>query len=254
MSYGKKITEITDAGRHIRRKFSRGGWRGWHSPFTPGFRHRSSRHTAADHLSMPDNLTTMNTDTLHYAGFGPRLAANLLDFVIMIPLIAVSLWGSSHFRLFELYYFLPGILYGLFYSVSLVHRYGGTPGKLIVGIRIRKLDGEPVGYREALLRYFPEALLGLLMSIGFILSVFHMSDAEYVSLSFMERAKRMNELAPSWQTPLQWIQTAWVWSELLVLLTNRKRRALHDFIAGTVVVHASPKVTPPEVSNPALLV
>jgi len=180
------------------------------------------------------------------------LAANLLDFVIMIPLIALSLWGSSHYRLFELYYFLPGILLGLFYSVYLVRSYGGTPGKLIVGIRIRKLDGEPVGYREALLRYFPEALLGLLMSIGFILSVFHMSDAEYVSLSFMERAKRMNELAPSWQTPLQWIQTAWVWSELLVLLTNRKRRALHDFIAGTVVVHPSPKVTPPEVSNPAL--
>jgi uncharacterized RDD family membrane protein YckC len=27
-----------------------------------------------------------------------------------------------------------------------------------------------------------------------------------------------------------------VWGEFLVLLTNRERRALHDFIAGTVVV------------------
>lgn len=27
-----------------------------------------------------------------------------------------------------------------------------------------------------------------------------------------------------------------MWSELLVLLFNEKRRALHDFIAGTVVV------------------
>ena len=182
----------------------------------------------------------MNTDSLRYAGFGPRLAANLLDFVIMIPLIALSFWGSSYFRLFEVYYFLPGIVFGLFFSVYLVRRYGGTPGKLLVGIRIRKLDGEPVGYREALLRYLPDTLLGILMSVGMILSVLHMSDAEYQSLSFMERSKRMVELAPSWQAPLQWIQMAWVWGELLVLLTNRKRRAIHDFIAGTVVVHVGP--------------
>jgi len=50
----------------------------------------------------------------------------------------------------------------------------------------------------------------------------------------------MIELAPSWYKSLQWIQNAWVWGELIVLLTNRKRRALHDFIAGTVVVYTSP--------------
>jgi uncharacterized RDD family membrane protein YckC len=200
------------------------------------------------------DFTLMNIDTLRYAGFGPRLAANLLDFVIMIPLIALSFWGSSHFRLFQVYYFLPGILFGLFYSFYLVRRYGGTPGKIIVGIRIRKLDGEPVGYREAFLRYLPDTLLGILMSIGLVLSVLHMSDAEYHSLSFMERSKRMVEMSPSWYKPLQWIQTAWVWGELLVLLTNHKRRAIHDFIAGTVVVHTSPKVTPPAGPDPAVSV
>lgn len=186
----------------------------------------------------------MNTDTLRYAGFLPRLAALLLDLVVMSPLIVLSFWGFSQFRLFEVYYFLPGMLFGLFYSVYLVRRFGGTPGKLIVGIRIRKLDGEPVGYREALLRYLPEFILGTLISIALIMPIFHMTDAEYHSLAFMERATRMIELAPSWYKPLQWINAAWVWGEFLVLLTNRKRRALHDFIAGTVVVHASPKGTP----------
>ena len=79
------------------------------------------------------------------------------------------------------------------------------------------------------------------MSIALIIPIFHMSDAEYHSLAFMERTKRMIELAPSWYRPLRWIQTAWVWGELIVLLTNRKRRALHDFIAGTVVVQTSSK-------------
>jgi uncharacterized RDD family membrane protein YckC len=28
----------------------------------------------------------------------------------------------------------------------------------------------------------------------------------------------------------------WIFSEFVVLLTNKKRRALHDFMAGTVVI------------------
>jgi uncharacterized RDD family membrane protein YckC len=109
-----------------------------------------------------------------------------------------------------------------------------------VGIRIRKLDGEPVGYREAFLRNLPDWILSLSMSIALVFPLFHMSDTEYRSLSFMKLATRMTELAPPSYKPLQIAQNIWFWGELIVLLTNRKRRALHDFIAGTVVVHASP--------------
>ena len=181
----------------------------------------------------------MNTDPLRYAGFWSRLGSILLDGVILLPLTALVFWGSSAYRLFNLYYFVPGTLFGLFYSVYLVRRFGGTSGKLIVGIRIRKLDGEAVGYREAFLRYFPELIFGLLISVALIIILFHMTDTEYQSLSFLARGKRMNDLEPSWYGPLLWIQWAWIWGELIVLLTNQKRRVLHDFIAGTVVVHTT---------------
>jgi uncharacterized RDD family membrane protein YckC len=173
------------------------------------------------------------------------LGALLLDMLVMLPLNALALWGSERYRLFSLYELAPRILFGLFYFVYLVRRFGGTPGKLIVGVRIRKVDGDPVGYREALLRYLPEFILVLSLSIAMLISVLHMSDAEYHALSFVERTRRMGELAPAWYKPLQMAQGIWVWGELLVLLSNRKRRALHDFIAGTVVVHVSPK-QPPE--------
>jgi uncharacterized RDD family membrane protein YckC len=185
----------------------------------------------------------MNTDSLRYAGFAPRLASLMLDFIILLPLTALELWASGHLRLFDVYFLIPGTLFGLFYSVYLVRRFGGTPGKLIVGIRIRKLDGEPVGYREAFLRYSVDFILCLLMSIALVFPLLHMTDAEYQSLSFMDNAKRMTELAPSWYRPLMWVYDVWVWGELIVLLTNRKRRAIHDFIAGTVVVYALPKTT-----------
>ena len=174
---------------------------------------------------------------LRYAGFLPRLGALLLDSLILLLPTAITFWGTYIYRFFDLYYIIPSTLFGLFYSVYLVRRYGGTPGKLIVGINIRKLGGEPVGYREAFLRYFPEFVFGLVISISLIISTLHISDIEYHALSFMDRAKRMKELAPYWSKPLLIVQAIWVWGELIVLLTNPKRRALQDFIAGTVVVH-----------------
>jgi len=181
------------------------------------------------------------------------LAFLLPDIIVMLPLGLLVIWADSQYRLFSLDYLVPNTLFGLFYSVYLVQRFGGTPGKLIMGIRFRKLDGEPVGYREAILRYFPDATLGLWMFIAMILSLFHMRDAEYHSLSLMARSKRIAELAPSWYKPWQIVQNVWIWGELLVLLTNRKRRTLHDFIAGTVVVHASPKAMEPATTAPAVL-
>ena len=186
----------------------------------------------------------MNTDPLRYAGFWPRLGSLLLDGLILAPYGVLALWGSSEFRLFNFYFFIPGILFSLFFYVYLVARFGGTPGKLIVGIRIRKLNGEPVGYREAFLRNCVDLLFGVVLSATLMVPLFRMSDAEYFSLPFWTRETHIVALAPWWNRPLQWAQEVWVWGELIVLLTNRKRRAIHDFIAGTVVVYASHRATP----------
>jgi uncharacterized RDD family membrane protein YckC len=184
----------------------------------------------------------MNEDErpLNYGGFWVRFAAFWLDLFVMLPLAAFVFWASQRYRLFGIYYFFPGTLIGLFYNVYLVRRFGGTPGKLIMRLRIRNLGGDPVGYREAVLRFAPEFLLGTLLSIAFLPALFSMTDAEYHALSFMERSQRLVQLAPAWFKPLQITQQIWMWSEFIVLLTNRKRRALHDFIAGTVVVRERP--------------
>src|SRR5437899_7752381 len=128
-----------------------------------------------------------------YAGFWRRFGALWLDFIVLLPLTGLTLWGSEHYRLFYPIYFVPGVIFGLFYSVYLVKRYGGTPGKLIMGIRITKVDGIPVTYREAFLRNAPEFILGLLMQVSLIYALFHITDSEYSSLSFHDRYQRLNE-------------------------------------------------------------
>ncbi|OAM91592.1 RDD family protein [Termitidicoccus mucosus] len=181
---------------------------------------------------------------LRYAGFWKRFGAMWLDALFLLPLVLVVFWGNSRFRLFQMYYLLPGFAVGAFYGIYLVKRFGGTPGKLIAGLRITKLDGAAIGYREAVLRDAPGWLLSLALSIGLAVAASRMSDVEYLSLTFVERSRRLKEFVPSWHQPLQMLQTIWIWGEFVVLLTNKKKRALHDFIAGTVVILKEPNRVP----------
>ena len=189
---------------------------------------------------------------MSYAGFWRRFGAFWLDVVVLSPLTGLTLWGFGHYRLFNLYYFFPGIIIGLCYSVYLVRRFGGTPGKLVAGLRIRKTDGSQIGYREAFLRYLPEMLLVTVMSVATIYSTLSMTDAEYLSLSFIGRSERIIALAPPWYKSVNIVLQIWTWSEFIIMMTNRKRRALHDFIAGTIVIlHAQNNAPQPtDTSSP----
>ena len=66
--------------------------------------------------------------------------------------------------------------------------------------------------------------------------LFEIADPGFQSLGLKERNQLLRQLAPPWYGTVEVFEQAWVWSEFIVMLTNRKRRALHDFIAGTVVV------------------
>jgi uncharacterized RDD family membrane protein YckC len=164
-----------------------------------------------------------------------------LDVLFLLPLMLAIFWLSAKFRLFYAFYFIPSIFIGATYSVYLVKRFGGTPGKVVAGLRIANLDGSSIGYREAFLRFSPEFTINIIITVGLICATLEMGDAEYVSLGFLERSRRLVALAPSWHHPVAIFQQIWIWSEFIVLLTNKRRRALHDFIAGTVVVLRRPE-------------
>jgi uncharacterized RDD family membrane protein YckC len=48
----------------------------------------------------------------------------------------------------------------------------------------------------------------------------------------------MVELAPAWHPTVTVLLQIWVWGEFVTMLFNKKRRAVHDFIAGTVVIRS----------------
>jgi uncharacterized RDD family membrane protein YckC len=169
-----------------------------------------------------------------YGGFWRRFAALWLDILVLSPVALIFVWLDAQTRYAQAYFVLPNLILGVFYHVYLVQRFGGTPGKLIMRLNITRLNGLPVGRKEAFLRYLPELVLSVWIGIGTAYASFDLTDADQ-ALSYMDRAQRRANLIPGFGA-IQVLNSIWVWSELLVLLTNKKRRALHDFLAGTVVI------------------
>lgn len=87
---------------------------------------------------------------LIYVGFWKRLAPYALDFAILIPyaLLTKQLIYSS--RSAYLANLVIDTLIAIVFEVYLVKRFGGSPGKMILRIRIAELDGTAVAVRLAL--------------------------------------------------------------------------------------------------------
>jgi len=130
----------------------------------------------------------------------------------------------------------------LFPAVSLLNlylltQYGADIGKLIVGIRVKKTDGKDIGFKEALLRMSVSIGFLILITLSYITIYSRIPSDEYMGLGFGERNKMFLQFTFPFFIVINALQQYWMWSELAVMTTNRKRRAIHDFIAGTIVVN-----------------
>lgn len=177
-----------------------------------------------------------NIEETIYAGFWRRFGAFWLDFLIMAPWTFLVSYINNAGRLNILYTLIPSYIFFIFYSIYCVKRWGGTPGKLIAKIKIININGNSVGWKESILRHFVDLLLGLPASLAMIIVLLGMNDDQYSSMVFLERSRWIMNNMPFWYKPTNWIHQIWIWSEFIVLLSNKRKRALHDFIAGTVVI------------------
>lgn len=171
-----------------------------------------------------------------YAGFWRRVGTFFLDALMLSPLIGASYLAGQQTRLGQLYMFVPGLVVNVLFNVYLVRRFGGTPGRLLLGTRITMVDGSPVTLHAAALRYSVLFVLGAAVSIATLMGVAAMSDEQYFSLGYLERARKTLELVPAWYQPISVLVQIWVWSEFVTMYFNKKRQAFQDLMAGTVVV------------------
>jgi uncharacterized RDD family membrane protein YckC len=188
---------------------------------------------------MDDKKTPLEIEGISdnlYAGFWIRLASLLLDTIFLLPIIFLTLYLNGLGKNMYFYTLIPNFAFGLWYNIYIPKKYGGTAGKLVAGLKIIRLDGEAIGWKEAILRHSVMLVLTIISSIWMINCLLQADDAIFTSLGWMEQTKYLMTLSPGFFKMYNWASNIWIYSEFIVLLTNKRKRAIHDYIANTVIV------------------
>lgn len=150
---------------------------------------------------------------LEYKGVLIRFGGAIIDFVIL--LVVGFIVGAIARQFVNQLPFWATLVYGLVYFVGLWLWRGQTPGMMLIGARVVRRDGSPVGLGWSLLRYL------------------------FYLMPFFGPVVVLGSLVSGWFTILLPVVT------LVVMALTREKRGIHDFVAGTVVMNTRPKVTEP---------
>lgn len=172
----------------------------------------------------------------HYASFWQRFAALWIDFFVILPVMVVHGLLTADSRTAAQWLLVPmGVLVHA-YTIYGHGRFGQTVGKWAMGIRVIRVDGGRIGWREAGLRSSVDVVLAILGMVSSWIALRSTPDAAYLGVGWMQQARNVHAHEPA---ALAWVAVAiqlWMASELIVMLFNARRRSAHDFLAGTVVV------------------
>jgi uncharacterized RDD family membrane protein YckC len=167
-----------------------------------------------------------------YSTLGPRFWSGIVDSCVLWP-IGFLCWLSLSHTVSPLV--AAGIitveaLAWLVYTIVMHARFGQTVGKRVTKVRVVDFRTEgPISWWQACLRESIAAVLTLTL-LGY--EIFALLTGNATAQNF-----RSGALA-TWNPfgLLLWLPLLWFCAEVVTMITNEKRRALHDFIAGTVVV------------------
>ena len=170
-----------------------------------------------------------------YSTFGPRFWAGFVDSCVLWPVgfITEALLFLDIPRSLAALVMVVQSLAWLLYTVVMHARYGQTVGKMVTKVRVVDCRTEgKISWSQASLR---EGLPMLLSLGGLGYEVFSVLTGR-----FSPSAVASGALVTTRSFQLFAILPGlWFLAEVLTMLTNEKRRALHDFIAGTIVVRTS---------------
>lgn len=165
-----------------------------------------------------------------YETFGPRFWTGFIDACVLWPVsfVVTALLSLELADTIQAVLFVTEEVALITYTVLMHAKYGQTVGKM--GCKVRVVDFKKeraITPRQALLREgVPIAVVVPLFIYG--LYMMHAGTEQRVGLV---------KNGAFWLISL--VPLVWFVAEVVTMLTNEKRRALHDLIAGTVVIRTN---------------
>ncbi len=117
---------------------------------------------------------------LRYGGFWIRFLAYMIDVIVLeiayyaviVPL-GLATVGVSQRDIASGIWLIPlliGFGINFCYYAFFNSRFGATPGKMALGLKIVRPDGSPISLGQAIGRYFGYMLSGLILGVGFMMA------------------------------------------------------------------------------------
>ena len=169
-----------------------------------------------------------------YRTFWRRFFAEFADGLVLLPVSLATGWVWRHaatvpLPLLALHYLVSRLLFFI-YEIYFLGTHGQTPGKMALGVVVLDVsERRHVSYRQALLRNA--------VPLGFTLLLLPYQLFQILTGRFYLLHPGSKPDVVSWL--LGQVIMVWFLLEIVTMTFNSKRRALHDFIAGSVVVKAS---------------
>ncbi len=158
-----------------------------------------------------------------YQTFLPRFLALVLDTILLLPLGIVedSVKNSVFSDQLKLALIIALGLANVTYFIVMHTLFGQTVGKMLMKVKVLDVSESALKFRQALLRDLPQ-----------IIFIFGSLIFTNPLLLDEQAADSPNLLSNPYYTVI----LLWGIADIVVFFTNDKRRALHDFVAGSVVV------------------
>ena len=178
-----------------------------------------------------------------YVGFWKRVSATFIDGLCLAPVGYLCLdflyWSIEH-KAFAMQ-IAYSIVFFYFWSIFLVTRFGGTPGKLLLGIRVVDKDGNNLSRFSALKRITFAIIVQIphLIALKVTMDQFPGFNGEP---SFLKMGEAMLTHGGEWPVIAKYIGFIF-YIDVLAVVLNKKKRALHDFLAESFVVSKRSKTT-----------
>ena len=155
-------------------------------------------------------------DSAKYSSFAPRLLAGFVDGLVLWPLGLILLIFPESGLTNTLSILGIEIIWAA-YTVIMHAKYGQTLGKMVCKVRVVDAKtSDALSFGQATVREIPWIALSALSYF------YHLFTNSLTALEL-----------------LSWLPLGWLAIEVITMLTNEKRRALHDFLAGTMVVRTN---------------
>jgi uncharacterized RDD family membrane protein YckC len=168
--------------------------------------------------------------------FGKRLSANLLDAIFISPVSGIFWYLETKSVINGLIFHYLYLFIFCFYEIYFTGKFGKTPGKMIMKIKVIKITNLKINYKDAFLRSLWNIVFSVIILIGTTYAFMRISNSEYINLKWTEQSLLLtkNDLFPFWFISL--LNILFLTGEILTLIFNKKKRAIHDFIAKTIVI------------------